>query len=236
MCFTPLTEHLQRHCQDLGTSASHGSGVSRLCFFRLQRSGVIRLPILGGNQTIQIYGHFEGFPFMNALFGARCHMMTPVFVNLETALWYRTFGFIQRWNDMWIFGEKTTVSHKDPDMLMSNNPDFMGKNKYICIYIYTYNIYKMIIKKNIYIYLYIYGTPPKKPTFLHFYWYVQCFWHIWGPFFGEHFLNKFEVVFANVYKRYGYIAAALDPRSKIQDSTKNFLDPRSGSKIQDPRF
>ena len=28
----------------------------------------------------------------------------------------------------------------------------------------------------------------------------------------------------------------LDPRSKIQDSRKNFLDPRSGSKIQDPRF
>ena len=28
----------------------------------------------------------------------------------------------------------------------------------------------------------------------------------------------------------------LDPRSKIQDYRKNFLDPRSGSKIQDPRF
>ena len=28
----------------------------------------------------------------------------------------------------------------------------------------------------------------------------------------------------------------LDPRSKIQDSRKNSLDPRSGSKIQDPRF
>ena len=62
----------------------------------------------------------------------------------------------------------------------------------------------------------------------------------------------FEVVFTNVYKRYGSIAADLDPRSKIlgktswiqgldqrskiQDSRKNFLDPRSGSKIQDPRF
>ena len=40
----------------------------------------------------------------------------------------------------------------------------------------------------------------------------------------------FEVVFTNVYKRYGSIAADLDPRSKIQDSRKNFLDPRSGSK------
>ena len=28
----------------------------------------------------------------------------------------------------------------------------------------------------------------------------------------------------------------LDPRSKIQDYRKNFLDPRSGSKIQDPRL
>ena len=36
----------------------------------------------------------------------------------------------------------------------------------------------------------------------------------------------FEVVFTNVYKRYGSIAADLDPRSKIQDSRKNFLDPR----------
>ena len=57
------TEHLERHCQDLGTSASHGSGVSPYFFFeRLQRSGVIKLSILGGNQTIQMYGHFEGFP------------------------------------------------------------------------------------------------------------------------------------------------------------------------------
>ena len=60
--------------------------------------------------------------------------------------------------------------------------------------------------------------------------------------------------FINVYKHYGSIAVDLDPRSKIQDyrntswiqgrdsrskiqdSRKNFLDPRSGSKIQDPRF
>ena len=37
--------------------------------------------------------------------------------------------------------------------------------------------------------------------------------------------------FINVYKHYGSIAVDLDPRSKIQDSRKNFLDPRSGSKI-----
>ena len=36
--------------------------------------------------------------------------------------------------------------------------------------------------------------------------------------------------FINVYKHYGSIAVDLDPRSKIQDSRKNFLDPRSGSK------
>ena len=48
--------------------------------------------------------------------------------------------------------------------------------------------------------------------------------------------------FINVYKHYGSIAVDLDPRSKIQDYRKNFLDPRSGSKIlgktswiQDPR-
>ena len=28
-----LTEHLERHSQDLGTSASHGSGVPRIFFF-----------------------------------------------------------------------------------------------------------------------------------------------------------------------------------------------------------
>ena len=42
--------------------------------------------------------------------------------------------------------------------------------------------------------------------------------------------------FINVYKHYGSIAVDLDPRSKIQDFRKNFLDPRSGSKIQDPRL
>ena len=52
-------------------------------------------------------------------------------------------------------------------------------------------------------------------------------------FFFCIFWMIFEVVFTNVYKRYGSIAADLDPRSKIQDSRKNFLDPRSGSKIQD---
>ena len=59
-----------------------------------------------------------------------------------------------------------------------------------------------------------------------------------------------EVVFINVYKHRGCWIQdprskilgktswiqGLDPRSKIQDSRKNFLDPRSGSKIQDPRF
>ena len=39
-------------------------------------------PILGGNKTIQmiksIYGNFDGFHVNNnALFGARCHIMTP---------------------------------------------------------------------------------------------------------------------------------------------------------------
>ena len=33
--------------------------------------------------------------------------------------------------------------------------------------------------------------------------------------------------FINVYKHYGSIAVDLDPRSKIQDYRKNFLDPRS---------
>ena len=90
---------------------------------------------------------------------------------------------------------------------------------------------------NVYIYIYIWYPPPKKNLhFCIFYWYVQCFWHIWGPFFLGIFWMIFEVVFTNVYKRYGSIAADLDPRSKIQDSRKNFLDPRSGSKIQDPRF
>ena len=58
------------------------------------------------------------------------------------------------------------------------------------------------------------------------------------------------MVFINVYKHRGWWIQdprskilgktswiqGLDPRSKIQDSRKNFLDPRSGSKIQDPRF
>ena len=42
--------------------------------------------------------------------------------------------------------------------------------------------------------------------------------------------------FINVYKHYGPTAVDLDPRSKIQDYRKNFLDPRSGSKIQDPKL
>ena len=79
----------------------------------------------------------------------------------------------------------------------------------------------------------IYGTPPPKKNlhFCIFYWYVQCFWHIWGPFFLGIFWMIFEVVFTNVYKRYGSIAADLDPRSKI-------LGKLLGSKvwIQDPRF
>ncbi len=32
-------------------------------------SGIIKLPIWGGDQTIQMYGKFEGFPFNGALFG-----------------------------------------------------------------------------------------------------------------------------------------------------------------------
>ena len=87
------------------------------------------------------------------------------------------------------------------------------------------------------IYIYIYGTPPqKKPTFLHFLLVCTVFFAYLGTLFFWHFLMIFEVVFTNVYKRYGSIAADLDSRSKIQDSRKNFLDPRSGSKIQDPRF
>ena len=85
-------------------------------------------------------------------------------------------------------------------------------------------------------YIYIYGTPPPKPTFLHFLLVCTVFLAYLGTFvFFWHFLNDFEAVFTNVYKRYGPIAADLDPRSKIQDSRKNFLDPRSGSKIQDSR-
>ena len=48
-------------------------------------------------------------------------------------------------------------------------------------------------------------------------------------------LANFQV-FINVYKHYGPTAVDLDPRSKIQDYRKSFLDPRSGSKIQDPRL
>ena len=81
-----------------------------------------------------------------------------------------------------------------------------------------------------------YPPPKKKPTFLHFLLVCTVFLAYLGTFFFRHFLMIFEVVFTNVYKRYGSIAADLDPRSKIQDSRKNFLDPRSGSKIQDPRF
>ena len=32
-------------------------------------TGAIELPILGDDQTMQIYGRFEGFPFNSALFG-----------------------------------------------------------------------------------------------------------------------------------------------------------------------
>ena len=50
------------------------------------------------------------------------------------------------------------------------------------------------------------------------------------------FQQGWVLAFINVYKHYGSIAVDLDPRSKIQDFRKNFLDPRSGSKIQDPRL
>ena len=79
--------------------------------------------------------------------------------------------------------------------------------------------------------VYIYMVPPKKkPTFLHFFLVCTVFLAYLGTFFLGIFWMIFEVVFTNVYKRYGSIAADLDPRSKIQDSRKNFLDPRSGSR------
>ena len=101
------------------------------------------------------------------------------------------------------------------------------------------------------IYIYIYGTPPKKPTFSHFvpvFTVVFCIFE--DLFFKAFFLMVLEVVFINVYKHRGSWIQdprskilgktswiqGLDPRSKTQDSRKNFLDPRSGSKIQDPRF
>ena len=96
---------------------------------------------------------------------------------------------------------------------------------YIYIYMYIYNIY-----------IYIYMVPPKKkPTFLHFLLVCTVFLAYLGTFFFWHFLNDFEVVFTNVYKRYGSIAADLDPRSKILGKTSwiQGLDPRS--KIQDSR-
>ena len=73
-------------------------------------------------------------------------------------------------------------------------------------------------------------TPPKRNLhFLILYRYLQWFLHFWRPFFLGIFLLVLEVVFINVYKHRGW----LDPRSKIQDSGKNFF----GSKvwIQDPR-
>ena len=96
--------------------------------------------------------------------------------------------------------------------------------------------------------IYIYGTPPpQKPTFSHF---VPVFTVVFAFlktfFFFGIFLLVLEVVFINVYKHRGCLdprskilgktswIQGLDPRSKI--SRKNFLDPRSGSKIQDPRF
>ena len=101
------------------------------------------------------------------------------------------------------------------------------------------------------VHMHIYGTPPKKNLhFLILYRYLQWFLHFWRPFFLGIFLLVLEVVFINVYKHRGCWIQdprskilgktswiqGLDPRSKIQDSRKNFLDPRSGSKIQDPRF
>ena len=95
-------------------------------------------------------------------------------------------------------------------------------------------------------------VPPPKTYIFAFFTGMYSVFGIFGDLFFWAFLNDFWGVFTNVYKRYGSIAAdldprskilgktswiqGLDPRSKIQDSRKNFLDPRSGSKIQDPRF
>ena len=116
------------------------------------------------------------------------------------------------------------------------------------------------------IYIYMVPPQKKNLHFLILYRYLQWFLHFWRPFFLGIFLLVLEVVFINVYKHRGcwiqdprskilgktsWIQGldprskilgktswiqGLDPRSKIQDSGKNFLDPRSGSKIQDPRF
>ena len=95
-------------------------------------------------------------------------------------------------------------------------------------------------------------VPPKKKTYI----FSFCtgiysgFCIFEDLFFLGIFLLVLEVVFINVYKHRGCWIQdprskilgktswiqGLDPRSKIQDSRKNFLDPRSGSKIQDPRF
>ena len=78
------------------------------------------------------------------------------------------------------------------------------------------------------IYIYIYGTPPKKNLhFLILYRYLQWFLHFWRPFFLGIFLLVLEVVFINVYKHRG--CWIQDPRSKILGKTSwiQGLDPRS---------
>ena len=78
-------------------------------------------------------------------------------------------------------------------------------------------------------YIYIYGTPPKKKTYIFaFFTGMYSVFGIFGDlFFLGIFWMIFEVAFTNVYKRYGSIGADLDPRSKILGKT---------SWIQDPRF
>ena len=84
-----------------------------------------------------------------------------------------------------------------------------------------------------YIYIWYPPPPPIYLPFCNFYWYLQLFYGIFGAPFFWHFWMTFEVVFVNVYKRYGSIVVEWiqDPRSKI-------LGKLFGSKvwIQDPRF
>lgn len=44
-----------------------------------EETGVIELPVLGEDQTLQMYVHFEGFPINNsAFFELVSYLMTPV--------------------------------------------------------------------------------------------------------------------------------------------------------------
>ena len=96
-----------------------------------------------------------------------------------------------------------------------------------------------------YMYINIWYPPQKKPTFSHFVPVFTVFCAFLRAFFFKGiFLLILEVVFINVYKHRGSWIQdprskilgktswiqGLDPRSKIQDSRKNFLDPDLGSK------